>query len=573
MVESSDKCSEVRKIDLSECRLTGPSHRRARLTEKLRSVYVGRFLCFSFIFTLSCGAEKSRNPLSPSIAGPIDGVNLSSPTLETPANGTLLTEDVQPIILSFTNASSNGERVIYYELTIAKDPEFYVLVYSVADILADPSGRTHYPLPITLESDQTYFWHVRAIDGANVGAFSTSSSFEIYIPLKIEAPIPISPINGIEIDGGTPTLVIDGAMISGPAKDVRYRFEVATDQGFSDVVTVVETASDKSGGRLRATIGTRNKTHRGQSTFDLDKAYSVRGQTGELEADTIHYWRARASADGREGNVVGPWSVVGSFRTGKQRYTLESPTLMSPIDGDVVLENPVRFVVRNPVVGGTRDDVKIHFQVDVDLSFSSPTEVFAVPMSSGSMTTGVSNTLPSGSLFFWRASISDNSAMGPWSAGENFRTPDSVPGGSAPRDELNLEQVRWLHSNVSSWPRASTVTKTFIGDPPICIEHTKSSVWPSIASRGTKTAVAGNPWIFAKVDGQWYGATFEWLRSGQTCKQISAADLGPHIKKSPLDGWVPTSGEEIGLMVSTPARAGPEGPVRERSNVVLTRWP
>ena len=500
-------------------------------------------------------------------------MNLSVPTLVTPANGMLLTEDVHPLVLSFTNASSNGERVVYYELMIAKDSEFFVQVHSVTDILADPSGRTHYTLPITLESDQAYFWRVRAVDGANVGAFSASSSFEIYIPLKIEAPLPISPINGIVIDGGTPTLVVDDAAISGPAKDVRYRFEVATDQGFSDVVTVLEIASDESSGRLRATIGVKSNMPRGQPNFGLDDTYQVQGQTAELEADMVHYWRARASADGREGNVDGPWSVVGSFRTGKQRYALESPTLISPIDGEVVSQNPVRFVVRNPVAGVVLGDMKIHFQVDTDAGFSSPTEVFAVPMSSGAMTTAVSDTLPSGSLFFWRASIADNLAVGPWSVGESFRIPDSVPGGTAPRDELNLEQVRWLHTNVSSWPRASTVTKTFIGDPPICIEHTKSSVWPSIASRGTVTAVAGNPWIFAKVDGQWYGATFEWLRAGQTCKQISAADLGPHIKRSPLDGWVPTSGEEIGLMVSTPARAGPEGPIRERSNVVLTRWP
>ena len=85
--------------------------------------------------------------------------------------------------------------------------------------------------------------------------------------------------------------------------------------------------------------------------------------------------------------------------------------------------------------------------------------------------------------------------------------------------------------------------------------------------------MAGNPWIFAKVGGQWYGATFEWLRPGQTCKSISATDLGPHIKKSPLDNWVPKSGETVGLMVSTPARVGPEGPINERSNVVLTTWP
>jgi hypothetical protein len=41
---------------------------------------------------------------------------------------------------------------------------------------------------------------------------------------------------------------------------------------------------------------------------------------------------------------------------------------------------------------------------------------------------------------------------------------------------------------------------------------------------------------------------------------------------APLSSWTPKSGEQIGLMVSTPARLGvPAG--RERTNVVRVTWP
>ena len=136
---------------------------------------------------------------------------------------------------------------------------------------------------------------------------------------------------------------------------------------------------------------------------------------------------------------------------------------------------------------------------------------------------------------------------------------------------LNLSQVTWLHTNVSGWPVTSTITSTSIGNPPICINHTKSGAWPSVQAGGT--IVEGNPWVFANVGGQWYAATYKWIRPGQTCKQISASNIGGHIKQNPLTGWSPKSGEQIGLMVSTPARFGPQGPVNERSNVVLTTWP
>lgn len=147
---------------------------------------------------------------------------------------------------------------------------------------------------------------------------------------------------------------------------------------------------------------------------------------------------------------------------------------------------------------------------------------------------------------------------------------ESAPVGN-PADQIDLSTVTWLDTNVSDWAQTSTITRVNIGSPPIGIEHTKAGQWPSITAGGT--VVEGNPWIFANIDGEWIAATYEWLRPGQTEKEISAENIGAHIKKPPLDGWRPKSGDTVGLMVSTPARLGPEGPINERSNVVLVTWP
>jgi hypothetical protein len=126
--------------------------------------------------------------------------------------------------------------------------------------------------------------------------------------------------------------------------------------------------------------------------------------------------------------------------------------------------------------------------------------------------------------------------------------------------------VTFLHTDVSDWKITSEITSTSIG-PPLCIEHTKSGRWP------VKEGTEGNPWVFAKINGRWYGATYEWLKPGQTCKSAATRDqIGPLTKKEPLESWKPRSGEVIGLMVSAPARTG-QLTVAERSNVVLVRWP
>ena len=518
-----------------------------------------------------CDTEKSRNPLSPSIAGPIAGVEISSPSPVTPVEGALVPVQSQPVTLIFANASSNGERTVFYELQIATDASFGVLVHSVADVGADPSGQTSYQLPIALDPERSYFWRARADDGANASAFSPAGTFDVYTPLTIEAPMLVSPIGGVAMQGRTPTLVVDEAEIVGPATNVSHRFEVATDAGFTNIVSVLEVAAT-GGATVQALVGAPGT---GLADFTLPGGLRVaRGTTGDLAWSTTHHWRARAAADGRKGRVTGPWSGMASFVTGVQTVEIEAPTHVSPIGGTTAAANPPTFVASNPSVTGSAGPITIHYEVSTDATFAAVVHVFSAPMSSGATTTVVSGALPVGQLLHWRMFATDGTVTGPWSSGQSFRTPAAPappPGGGGAADELNLEQVTWLHTNVSGWPKTSTITSTSIGGPPICIHHTKSGSWPGVSSSGT--TVAGNPWIFAKVGGQWFGATFEWLRPGQTCKSISATDLGPHIKRSPLDDWVPKSGETIGLMVSTPARAGPEGPINERSNVVLTTWP
>ncbi|HEY8550040.1 MAG TPA: Ig-like domain-containing protein [Vicinamibacterales bacterium] len=140
------------------------------------------------------------------------------------------------------------------------------------------------------------------------------------------------------------------------------------------------------------------------------------------------------------------------------------------------------------------------------------------------------------------------------------------PPPSAGNEPIDLSQVVWLHTNVSNWRVTSQITAVSIGDPPICISHTKAGRWP------VRDGVEGNPWIFVNRNGTWYAATYEWLRPGQTCKNISASNIGGHIKKPPLENWRPRSGETVGLMVSALARSGQQT-VAERSNIVLVRWP
>ncbi|MFN8060072.1 MAG: hypothetical protein U0Q12_13030 [Vicinamibacterales bacterium] len=154
-------------------------------------------------------------------------------------------------------------------------------------------------------------------------------------------------------------------------------------------------------------------------------------------------------------------------------------------------------------------------------------------------------------------------------------TPEPTPAtgpvtGGAGTDEINVNSVQWLHANVSNWPVTSELNDVKIGESSITLDHSKAGKWPS--KKFESIQVEGNAWVFVNRGGQWYGATWEWLRPGQTEKGVTSETIGPSTKVDPLKNWQPQPGEQVGFMVSTLARNSDRSS-NERSNIQLVNWP
>ena len=133
----------------------------------------------------------------------------------------------------------------------------------------------------------------------------------------------------------------------------------------------------------------------------------------------------------------------------------------------------------------------------------------------------------------------------------------------------DLSNVKFLHADVSGWAVTSTLPNVTIGGGMISLPFDKARVWPGRNTAGAN--VNANPWILVKQGGQWYAATWEWMRTGQTAKSVNAVE-GGHIGQSPLNNFRPQSGQVYGFFVSGLARNNVRN-VQERSNVVMIRWP
>jgi hypothetical protein len=174
----------------------------------------------------------------------------------------------------------------------------------------------------------------------------------------------------------------------------------------------------------------------------------------------------------------------------------------------------------------------------------------------------------SGGLYSFRR---DPDVDGLQAAGKAWRgagAPASGGSTDSQGDELPAG-VKWLHADVSQWPITSDLEVRFSASSIVLDQDLTDRLSPGDSPDGP---MVGNPWVVAQVDRQWFAATWEWLKRGQTSKS-KAAVAGDHCKASPLSGaWRPKSGEVVYIAVSGLARSKTRN-ASERTPFVRVVWP
>ena len=230
------------------------------------------------------GASKSATPLSPAVAGPIPGVNISAPAVVDPGANARIDTTQQPITLVVQNASTSGVRPLSYVFEIATDANFANKLFTRDGIPQDSSGRTSLRMPDPLSPERTYYWHAKAEDGANAGPFTAAINFNIFTPVVFQAPGPITPINNVKVDSLRPRFSFANAQRTGPAGAVSYIVELSDADSFASKIAV--TVPEQAG------------------PTNLDP-------TQDLPAGRQLFWHVRAF----DPTTTGPWSATQVFQT------------------------------------------------------------------------------------------------------------------------------------------------------------------------------------------------------------------------------------------------------------------
>jgi len=234
------------------------------------------------ILAAGCEVEKSKSPLSPSVAGPIAGVEITAPRAVEPAQGARIKQSQQPIRLTVENASTNGVRPLSYTFELATDDAFQNRVYARSSVVPGEGGRTWVQID-RIGTGGTFFWRARAEDGANIGPYS-SVRFEVLPPPELGAPALLSPINNERVASLRPTLTVGAPARNAAIGPLTYEVHVAVDVAFAQIVA--NWAVPESGGQMNFT-------------------------PGDLPANRQLFWRARAG----DGETTGAWAATQTFQT------------------------------------------------------------------------------------------------------------------------------------------------------------------------------------------------------------------------------------------------------------------
>jgi hypothetical protein len=242
---------------------------------------------FSAVVVLAgCEQSKTSNPLSPMIAGPIEGVEITLPKVLEPGQDWKIEDKNQPLTLILENPTSNSPRPYLLRLQVATDAAFANIAFQAAGLQPGPNGRTSFRLPDRLTPGRTYLWRARAEDGANSSNWSVPAQFEVLLPIVIGTPVAKSPSGGIRTTTRQPTLVAANGASSGPHGPLFYHFQLSATPAFGDLTANAEAPQSPAG----------------ETAFPISSA---------LPYDTELFWRVRIT----DGLNSGSWSPTEVFKT------------------------------------------------------------------------------------------------------------------------------------------------------------------------------------------------------------------------------------------------------------------
>jgi hypothetical protein len=372
------------------------------------------------------------------------------------------------------------------------------------------------------------------------------------------------------------TLTVKNATTNG-VRPLSYEFQVSTDSSF--------------GSQLFAKTGIPPGS--AQTSIQL---------TGNLANAGNYFWRARA----KDGANTGSWTSAVPF-TVYVPVVIQSPTPQQPAAGITTTNGHPTFLFTDASRTGPAGTMHYNLVIAQDPALTQV--VLSVSFGEQANQTAMtpSSDLPAGGHFYWSVQASDGKNNGPWSSVIDFHTPAAPPpppppspapspspsptpppppgGGAADQINMSAAQIYNSPTDLASWTVSTAITSVNIGGNGFTVQFSKkdgAGRWPDVTPPGWTGPLEYTLGMCLNIGGQWdCSAVIQaWNGAdplGGPPSQIGLNWFYDPIRWGPMTGHQPASGETIGIFVCEgDCRNNTRGdlsPLRERSNVVLVKFP
>jgi hypothetical protein len=216
----------------------------------------------------------------------------------------------------------------------------------------------------------------------------------------ISAPTILEPAVDARINTQTQpvTLRVGNATTTG-VRPLTYRFEIATDPGFTNLAFA-------DGGIPQGANGSTSRT--------LPSA---------LAADRKYYWRARAE----DGANTGDFSATSAFNIFTP-IIFGAPLPLAPINGGTTNSSQPRFLIGNVSYSGPVGQITYYLEIATSSSFAALVATYQFFESPGQTDFTAPVSLAAGE-YYWRVRAFYGEYTGPFSGGQPFRSPGVSGGG------------------------------------------------------------------------------------------------------------------------------------------------
>ncbi len=301
-----------------------------------------------------------------------------SPTLVSPGDDDSVTT-ARPDLSANSVSDPDGTPPAYL-FEVSSDESFSTLASS-GQVLGE-SGVVTWTVADPLTNNTRFYWRVRATDGIDYSAYSSTRSFTVAVAGNTPPSVPTvqSPPDGATVDTVHPTLIVLNAF-DDEGDPLTYDFELYN-----------QAADTLIGG-----------------AYGINEDVTATGWTllMALQDSTTYRWRARC----HDGHAYSLWTILSQFTVIVGADVNEPPSLpvhVSPGNGSTIITAPIVLLIQNSI-DPESDPISYDFWIYSDSLLNEVVETkFDVEQQAGGQTFITFDFLPtSGHNYWWRVRAKD----------------------------------------------------------------------------------------------------------------------------------------------------------------------